>query len=117
VCVKPFQKARSSFYGSEQSFSFTAGPGIVDKSLVVDIFQIIVDQSVHDTISDLSDRNFAALIIIHNKFSIAAVIVFTGIEILKKIIKVFLKIILKMMQFISGLFAFSKFLPASPNIF
>jgi len=51
------------------------------------------------------------------KFSITAVPVMSGVQILKKFEEIFFKVILKIMQFIGRTLTAPKCKPASPNIF
>ncbi len=117
VCSVMLQKASSSFNSSKQTFLFSTRPCVVNKSFVVDFFQIIVNKAMDYSIANVCHRNFPAFIVTNNKFSVIAVTISTGIQILKKFIEIFFEKILKTMQFIRRFFAFPESKPTFPNIF
>ena len=117
VCAVTLQETSGSFYSRKQTFPFTTRPSVVNESFVINFFHIIVDEAVNYAVADICHGNFSAFIVAYNKFSIVAVSVFSFVQIYEKIIEIFLEIILKIVQFICGFFAFPKCAPASPNIF
>jgi len=117
VCTVALQKARGSFDSSKQSFPFTTGPSVIDKSFVVNFFQIIINKAMHNTIADTCHGDFTAFVVADDEFSIDSVPIVSKVQILKKGVQIFLEIILKFVQFNCPFFALSEPIPASPNIF
>ncbi len=118
VCVlEALQKSLRPFNSAKQSFPFTTGPGIVDKSFVVNLFKMIVEQTMDEPVTNGSYGNFPALIVTDDKFFVASVTVCAVIQITTKLKKVFLEMILKIVKFQGLPLSFFKFKPDFPNIF
>lgn len=114
---KWLKKAVYSLYCSEQALVFAARPSIINKSFVVNFFQIIINETVDNSVPYTRYGNFPTFVIANNKFAVTAVAIRSVLQILRKGIKVFFKMILKRVHLKTCAFALSKFTPAFPNIF
>lgn len=111
------QEKLRPFYGSEQTFIFTARPCVVDKNLIVDGNEIVIHKPMNDPIANASNGNFPPLIILYDKFFIAAMAICAGVKIFKKRVQIFLQIIFKIFQLCSPALSFAEDKPTAPNIF
>lgn len=114
---KWLHKGIYSLYCAKQPLVFATRPSIINKGFIVNLFQKIVDQAVHDSVTNRSHCNFPSFVVADDKFSVTAVAIQTRVQILKKFKEIFFKRILKSVHFIASSLTFSELTPASPNIF
>ena len=111
------QKALRTLYCTEQAFTLPTRPRIMNEGFIPDGHKMIVKQSMNNTVSDGSYRNFSALVVRDNKFTVTTVNISSIIQGAIQLEKVLFKVILKFVKIICELFAFTVSPPSLPNIF
>jgi hypothetical protein len=114
---KTTQKFLYSFNRPKQTLTDSTRPRIVDKGFIIDWNEVIVHETMDNSVADRGDGNFAALVVAHDKLFIPAVSVFAIIQITIKIKQIFLQKILEFMEFCSLALTFTEGKPAVPDIF
>lgn len=78
---------------------------------------MIINKPMYDSIPYTGYGNFPSFVVANDEFSVTPVAITTIIQILKKFIKIFFEVILKIVHFKTSAFSFSECKPAFPNIF
>ncbi len=110
-------KNLSRLYSCEQALPYPARPCVVNKRLIVNWRQIIINQLMNQSIPHASYRNFSSFVIGNDKFSVIALTISAFIQILKQNIQIAFHIVRKIVKFKPEFFIFSKLEPHSPDIF
>jgi len=111
----PCEKVLRTLNGLEQSFFFPARPDIVDEGLVINLHQIFVEQTMHETILDAGNGNVPALRIVHAEQTVWSVLVGSACESGIEFIEIAFQVIDEMMEFRRALLSAHKPLPAMPK--
>ncbi len=111
-----FQKFLRSFNSSKKSLFFSARPRVINKSLIKNGNEIIVNQPMNHAIADSRHGNFPLFIVTDNEFFVRTVVIIPIRKITLKFKKNFLQIKLKGIQFSRDMLAFAEVKPAPPNI-
>ncbi|MFH0820768.1 MAG: hypothetical protein V1908_03260 [Candidatus Peregrinibacteria bacterium] len=111
------QEFFSAVNSGHEPLAYPARPGIMNKCLIVNRNQTIINKPVNHTVADRSHRNDPLFIIAHGECSIGAMIVTIPIQIFVEFQQIPLQIILKIIQFPTGFFAFTESKPTLPDIF
>jgi len=69
------KKFLCAFDGSKKSFSFSARPNIVEKRVVKNVDQILIQKTMNHTIAHRSDLNMSSFPVCHHKRPVSAVMI------------------------------------------
>jgi hypothetical protein len=100
----------------QKTLAHAARPRVINESLVVNRNQIVVNQAVNHAVADAGDRNFPALVFVHDEFTVTAVAVCATVQVAMQLRKIALEVIPEFIEIGRCAFSPTEREPASPNI-